>query len=332
VGKVLVTRKIPENALDDLVAVFGKEAVDHWSSDDPIPREALLERAAGKEGVFALLTERIDGDFLDAAGPRLRIVANMAVGYDNVDVAAATARNVYITNTPGVLTETTADLAFALILGAARRLGEAERFVRAGKWHTWSPTLLLGVDVYDQTLGIFGMGRIGQAVARRAQGFGMKILYHNRNRLPAACEAELNATHVPFETLLRESDVLSVHCPLTDDTRHRFGADEFAAMKPTAVFVNTTRGPVVDEAALAQALAAGTVFAAGLDVFEEEPAIHPGLLACENALLIPHLGSASQATRARMAAMAAANIIACLRGEAPPNAVNGDEVTDPRPS
>lgn len=323
---VLVTRKIPENALRDLVDAFGEDAIDHWHTDDPIPRSELLNRVQGKRALFALLTEKIDGELLDAAGPQLRVVANMAVGYDNVDVPAASERGVYITNTPGVLTETTADLAFALILGAARRVGEAERFVRQGHWHTWSPTLLLGVDVYGQRLGIFGMGRIGQAVARRAKGFGMEILYHNRQRLSADTEAELCARYVDFETLLAESDVLSLHCPLNDETRHRFGAAEFAAMKPTTVFVNTTRGPVVDEAALAHALQEAQIFAAGLDVFENEPTIHPELMACENALLLPHLGSASQATRARMAGMAADNIIAVLGSEAPPNAVNRDAV------
>lgn len=326
--EILVTRKIPENALRALIDAFGEEAIDHWSTDDPIPRAELLERVQGKRALFALLTEKIDAELLDAAGSQLRVVANMAVGYDNCDVPAADKRGVYITNTPGVLTETTADLAFALILGAARRMGEAERFVRQGHWHTWSPTLLLGVDVYGQRLGIFGMGRIGQAVARRARGFGMEILYHNRQRLDAATEAELGARYVDFDTLLAESDILSLHCPLTEATRHRFGATEFAVMKPTAVFVNTTRGPVVDEAALAQALREGQLFAAGLDVFENEPAIHPALMACENALLLPHLGSASQATRARMAGMAADNIIAVLQDGPPLNAVNRDAVDD----
>lgn len=320
--KIFVTRPLPGEPLAPLRAAYGDEAVSFYPGEDTIPREALLAGAHGADAVLSLITERIDAAFFDAAGPQLKVVANVAVGYDNIDVPEATRRGIAITNTPGVLTETTADLAWALLLAAARRTGEAERFVRSGRWTTWSPSLLLGVDVYGKTLGIFGMGRIGEAVARRARGFGMKVLYHNRSRLPDDQEAALGAQYVDLPTLLTESDFVSLHCPLTPETRHAFGAAQFQAMKSTAVFVNTTRGPVVDEPALAAALRAGEIFAAGLDVFEEEPTVHPDLLACENAVVIPHLGSASQETRARMGAMAVANVLACLQGERPPNCLN----------
>lgn len=321
-ARVLVTRYIPENGYQTLCDHFGANAVDLYNEDAPIPRETLLARVKDVEGVVALLTERIDDAFLDAAGDQLRIVANMAVGYDNVDVEACTKRGVLVTNTPGVLTDTTADLAWTLILGAARRVGESERFLRDGKWQYWSPTLALGVDVYQQTLGIYGMGRIGQAVARRAKGFDMRVIYHNRNRLDAETEAACGATYVDMPTLLAESDVLSLHCPLTPETRHAFGTAEFDAMKNSAVFVNTTRGPVVDEAALASALHKGKIFAAGLDVFEEEPRVHPDLLTCERAFLQPHVGSATRATRGKMAQIAADNLVAVLSGKPPLTCVN----------
>jgi glyoxylate reductase len=324
--RLFVTQRIPGDGYKTLCDCFGTEAVALRDADTPIPRQELLDSIAGCEGVFALLTERIDDEFLDAAGDQLRIVANMAVGYDNVDVPACTKRGVIVTNTPGVLTETTADLAWTLILGAARRAGESERFLRDGKWTHWSPTLLLGLDVHDRTLGIFGMGRIGQAVARRAQGFGMRVIYHNRNRLDGKTEEALGATYVDLPTLLAESDVLSLHCPLTEDTRHAFGAAEFEAMKETAVFVNTTRGPVVDEAALAKALHGGAIFAAGLDVFEEEPKVHPDLLACDHAFLLPHVGSATQETRGKMAQIAADNLVAVLSGRAPLTCVNPEVI------
>lgn len=319
--RILITRQLPGDAVARIKETFGEAEVDLWDSDEPIPREELLARARGKEAVLALLTERIDGEFLDAAGPQLKIVANMAVGYDNVDVAAAREHGVLITNTPGVLTETTADLAWALMLAAARRVGEAERYVRDGHWGTWSPSLLLGVDIYGKTLGIFGMGRIGQAVARRALGFNMRVIYHNRHRVELELEQELRAEYVSFGTLLTESDFLSVHCPMTDDTRHRFSAAEFEVMKPTAVFVNTARGPIVHEPSLAEALKERRIFAAGIDVFEDEPHVYPSLLQCEKAVLIPHLGSATQETRAAMANKATDNLIACLQGRTPPNIV-----------
>lgn len=317
--RVYVTRPVPGNAIPMLEAVA---RVEVYPGEAPVPRAALLEAVRGADALLSLLTERVDAELLDAAGPQLRIVANMAVGYDNIDLAAATTRCVPVTNTPGVLTETTADLAFALLMAAARRFSDSERFLRAGEWKYWSPTLLLGTDIHGKTLGIFGMGRIGQAVARRARGFGMRVLYHNRTRLDAAIEAELGAAYVDKAALLAEADFVSVHCPLNGETRHAFGAAEFRAMKPTAVFVNTARGPVVDEAALASALRTGEIFAAGIDVFELEPNVHPALLACENTVLLPHVGSATFETRGRMAEMAAANIVARLRGELPPNCLN----------
>ena len=319
--KIVVTQTIPEKGLGILREAFGAEAVLVTSQDGPIPRAKLLAAVRGADALLPMLTDRIDGAVLDAAGPGLRIVANNAVGFDNIDLTAARARGVAVSNTPDVLTETTADLAWALLMAASRRIGEGERFLRAGQWTCWSPMQLLGLDIHGATLGVFGMGRIGQAVARRAAGFSMRVLYTDTNRLPEDAENALGAVFTDKAALLREADFLTVHCPLTPDTRLAFSDAEFAEMKPTAVFVNTSRGPVVDEAALARALRSGEIFAAGIDVFEEEPRVHPGLLDCENAVLIPHLGSASVETRARMAALAASNIVAVLRGEEPPNRV-----------
>ncbi|MBI1318224.1 MAG: D-glycerate dehydrogenase [Candidatus Hydrogenedens sp.] len=321
-ARILVTRPVAEPALEMLRNAFGADAIDLYEEDAIIPREELLRRVAGKDGVFALLSEKVDAEFLEAAGPGLRIVANMAVGYDNITVPECSQRGVAVTNTPDVLTETTADLAWGLIIGASRRFAEAERFLRNGEWKEWSPTLLCGVDVYGKTLGILGMGRIGQAVARRATGFGMRVIYHNRSRLPEDTERALNAERVDLPTLLAESDILSVHCPLGDATHGILGAEAFKAMKPTAVLVNTSRGPVVDETALAEALLAKEIFAAGLDVFEREPSVHARLLECDNVVLLPHLGSATYATRQRMAETAAANLVAFFSGKRPPNCVN----------
>jgi len=321
--KIFVTRMIPQSGLDLLREAFPEpDNVSVWEEDRVIPRDTLLERVRGVDAIMSILTERVDAELLDAAGAQLRIVANMAVGYDNMDVPAATERKIPLTNTPGVLTETTADLAWTLIMAASRRLGETERYLRAGKWDSWSPTLMLGYDVHGKTLGIFGMGRIGQAVARRARAFDMQVIYHTPDPLTPEEEAALGARGVDKATLLRESDILTVHCPLTPETRHVFDATAFQAMKPTAIFVNTARGPVVDEAALAGALQGGEIFAAGIDVFEEEPAIHPALIQCENAVLVPHIGSATLETRSKMANIAAGNIIARLRGETPPNCLN----------
>ena len=314
--RVFVTRRLPGDALD----VLGQHAeVDLWPGELPPPADELRARTAPADGLICLLTDRIDAGLI-AAAPRLRVVSNVAVGYDNVDVAAATARGIPVGNTPGVLTETTADLAFALMLAAARRVTEAERYLRDGRWRTWSPDLMLGHDVHGATLGIIGYGKIGQAVARRALGFGMRVLV--AERASVASDAPTPEV-VPLETLLRESDFVSLHVPLTPETHHLIGERELLAMKSTAVLVNTARGPVVDQAALARALAEGWIAAAGTDVMEEEPiAPDDPLLRAPSAVLLPHIGSASHATRGRMAMMAVENCLAGLRGEPLPHCVN----------
>jgi glyoxylate reductase len=317
--KVIVAREIPDAGLR-ILREAGHEVV--VLSDDPPSREALFNALPGAAALLTTVTEKIDAGILGAAGRRLRIVANMAVGYDNIDVEAATQRGITVTNTPGVLDETTADTAFMLLLAAARRLGEAERLLRTGEWHAWGPKQLVGPDVWGKTLGIVGMGRIGEAVARRARGFGMKVIYSSRTEKPEADE-ELGAERRELDDLLRESDFVSVHTPLSEETRHLIGSRELSLMGESAVLVNTSRGPVVDEAALAEALAEGRIFAAGLDVYEEEPKVHPNLLELENVVLAPHIGSASIETRERMAAMAAENIVVALSGGDPLNAING---------
>lgn len=317
--KVFLTRRLPDAAM---AVVEGACAVELWDeAERPIPREALLRGVAGADGLLALLTERVDAELL-AAAPRLRVVANMAVGYDNIDVAACTARGVLVTNTPGVLTETTADLAWALMLAAARRIVEGQKLIEAGGWGPWHPMQMVGVDVHGATLGVVGAGRIGSAVLRRGRGFAMALRYHNRRPSPAL-EAETRASYLPLAALLRESDFVVVTVPLGPETRGLFGAAEFAAMKDTAVFVNVSRGPVVREADLAAALRAGRPRAAGLDVFEREPIgpDHP-LLALPNCVAVPHIGSASVATRTRMATLAAQNLVAALTGGAAPSPVN----------
>lgn len=315
--KVFITRKIPEKGLAQIRAACD---TDIWEGDLPPSREVLLARVRGVDGILSLLTDKIDTEIMDAAGPQLKVVSNMAVGYDNIDIPAATARGIAVGNTPGILTETTADFAFALLLAAARGVVAGERFVRAGKWQTWEPMRLLGVDVHGATLGIVGFGRIGQAVARRAAGFGMRVLYHQRHDSPAA--ASLGAVRVDFETLLRESDFVSLHVPLTPETRHLMDARAFQLMKKSAMLINTARGSVVDSAALYSALRNGEIAFAALDVTEPEP-ISPDdpLLTLENVLVTPHLGSASVATRAKMAVMAAENLLAGVHGKPLPNAV-----------
>lgn len=315
--KVLVTREIPEAGLR-LLEGFGVTVL----SEAPPGRGELLEAARGASGVLSTVTEKMDAEFMDAAGDGLKVIANLAVGYDNVDLEAAKERGIVVTNTPGVLDETTADVAFMLLLAASRRLGESERILRAGKWEWWGPKLFTGPDVWGKKLGIVGMGRIGQAVARRARGFGMEILYNNRSRNEDA-ENELGARYLELDELLETVDFVSVHTPLTEETRHLIGATELEKMKPEAVLVNTSRGPVVDEAALAEALAESRIFAAGLDVYEEEPKVHPKLLELENVVLAPHIGSGSIETRDRMATLAAENLTAVLRGEEPKTPVNG---------
>ncbi len=318
--KIFITRIIPERGLNLLYQHFGKENIKIYPGETPIPYEELLKEISGIDALLCLLTDKIDKNVMEQAGPQLKIIANYAVGFDNIDIEEATKRKIVVTNTPGVLTETTADLAWALLMASARRLGEGERLVRASQWAGWNPTLLLGVDVHGKTLGIFGMGRIGQAVARRAKGFNMRVIYYDVKevKLPA----DIEAIRVDKDTLFRESDFISIHCPLTRSTYHAFGIEEFKKMKRTACIINTSRGPVIDEEALVQALKEGLIFSAGLDVFEKEPEIHPELLNCPNAILIPHLGSASIETRSRMAEIAAQNIIARLNGQTPPNPVN----------
>ena len=307
--KVLVTREIPEAGLR-LLEGFDVSVL----YERPPERGELLEAARSASGILATATDKIDGEVMDAAGEGLKVVANMAVGYDNIDVKAAKERGVVVTNTPGVLDETTADVAFMLMLAAARRLGEGERLLRAGRWEWWGPKQLRGLDVWGKKLGIVGMGRIGQAVARRARGFGMGVLYHNRSRDEDA-EREIGARYLGLEDLLRACDFVSIHTPLTEETRHLIGERELDLMKPTAVLVNTSRGPVVDEGSLADALESGRIFAAGLDVYEEEPKVHPKLLELDNVVLAPHIGSASMETRDRMATLAAENLRAVLSGE-----------------
>ena len=318
--RVLVTRVIPDEGLDPV-----REAceVDLWTDELPPPRDELLRRVRGVDGILSLLTDTIDDELLDAAGPQLKVVSNFAVGFDNIDVSACTRRGIPAGNTPGVLTETTADLAFALLMAAARRIPESVEYVRQGKWRTWGPMLLMGVDIHGARLGIVGFGRIGREMARRGRGFGMEILYHDVQPASASDEEALGARHVEMDELLRESDFVSLHVNLTDETHHLIDADALRAMKPTAVLVNTSRGPVVDPDALAQGLRAGEIFAAGLDVTEPEPlpADHP-LVQLPNCVVLPHIASASKVTRGKMAAIAAANLLAGLRGERLPTPIN----------
>jgi lactate dehydrogenase-like 2-hydroxyacid dehydrogenase len=317
--KVFVARIIPEEGLE---AVRAWCDVDLWEDELPPPRDELLRRVAGCDGVLTLLTDRVDDQFLDAAGPQLKVVSNYAVGFDNIDVAACARRGIPVGNTPGVLTDTTADLAWALLMAAARRLPEGDRYVRDGRWKTWGPLLLLGPDVHGATIGIVGFGRIGQAVARRAQGFGMEVLYHDVQPLPDDVTAPLGATYLPLEALLARSDFVTLHVNLSPVTRHLINAETLAWMKPTAVLVNTSRGPVVDQAALADALRDGTIWAAALDVTDPEPIpMNDPLVGLDNCLIVPHIASASRATRGRMAAMAAANLVAGVRGQPLPTQV-----------
>ncbi len=321
-GTLFITRALPQEALD---LARTRATVRQNEADRRLPQADLAARLGDVEALVCLLTDTID-DVVLAQAPRLRVVANVAVGYDNIDVTAATRRKIVVTNTPGVLTETTADFTWALLLAAARRVAEADAYTRAGKFTEWGLMLLLGGDVYGKTLGIFGLGRIGHAVARRARGFDMRILYHDAIR-NAAAERDLGARFVEKERLLAESDFVTLHANLTPETRHLIGEAELRRMKPTAYLVNAARGPVVDEAALVQALKAGWIAGAGLDVYEAEPRVHPGLLECPNAVLAPHIASASRETRTRMATMAVENCLAVLEGQRPANPLN-PEVLD----
>ena len=313
--KIFITRVIPSPGLNLVREHFLPVA---WADEMPPTREKLLEHVRGVDGLLCLLTEKIDGELMDAAGPQLKVISSMSVGVDHIDVAAATARGIPVGNTPGVLTDATADQAFALLLAAARRVTEAERFLRAGKWVTWQPSLLLGADLVGATLGIVGFGRIGQAIAKRAQGFDLRVLYHSPNAQPA-----YGAKPVDLDTLLRESDFVSINVPLKAETRHLVNAGFLAKMKPNAILVNTARGGVLDQTALYDALKSKRIFAAALDVTDPEPLpMDCPLLELENCIIVPHLGSASQKTRDMMSLLAAQNLIAGLRGERLTHCVN----------
>jgi len=318
--KVLVTREVFDETLEYLGAHCH---VESNQEDVPFEPSELARRLADKNGVMCCLTDRVDATLL-AGSPQLKVVANIAVGYNNIDLAACTARGIMATNTPGVLNDSTADLAWTLMLGAARRLTELERRVRNGEWTSWRLKQWLGVDVHHATLGIFGMGRIGQAIARRAAGFDMKVIYHNRTRVAPDLEKRLDATYVTKGELLRQSDFVVLQVPYSAETHHMIGAAELKQMKPSAIVINSTRGGVVDDAALIAALKDGTIRAAGLDVFENEPRFNPGFLDLDNVVLAPHVGSSTEATRRAMAMTAAKNLVAALTGEPPPNLLNPD--------
>lgn len=317
--KVFITRKIPDVVIEKMQEVCD---VSVWKHEDiPVPREVLEEKISDIAGLYCMLTESIDADLLGKA-ENLKVISNMAVGYNNIDVETATKKGIMVTNTPGVLTETTADLTFALLMATARRLTKASEFLRAGKWQTWSPMLLTGQDIYGTTMGIIGLGRIGEAVARRAKGFDMNVLYYNRSRKLAE-EEELGIKYSAFDYLLKESDYVVIMTPYTPETKDLLTAEHFQMMKKNAILINTARGGIVNESDLYEALKNGDIWAAGLDVFEQEPvpADHP-LLTLPNVVTLPHIGSASIATRIKMAFVAAENLLQALEGEKPENLVN----------
>lgn len=314
--KIFISRIIPDPGLALVKKHFPH--FDLWTADLPPSRTELIERVRGVDGLLCLLTDKVDGELMDAIGSQLKVISSMSVGVDHIDVAAATARGIPVGNTPGVLTDATADQTFALLLAAARRLAEGERYLRAGKWVTWSPSLLLGADLVGATLGIVGFGRIGQAVAKRAQGFDLRVIYHDPTAQPA-----YNAQPVDLNTLLRESDFVSIHVPLNAETKHLVNAEFLSKMKPSAVLVNAARGGVLDQAALYHALKSEQIFAAALDVTDPEPLpMDSPLLELENCLIVPHLGSASKKTRDMMSLLAAQNLVAGLKGERLPNCFN----------
>lgn len=314
--KVFVTRIIPDKGFDLVKAAC---EVDLWTEELPPPYEVLLERVRGVDGLLCLLTDRIDGQLMDTAGPQLKVISNHAVGFDNIDIPAATARKIPVGNTPGILTDATADFAFSLLAAAARRVVEGDRYVRAGRWKTWGPSILLGPDLTGATLGIIGYGRIGQALAKRASGFDMRILYHD----PMVTNPAIPGTAVDLETLLRESDFVSLHTVLDEKTRHLINRDTLALMKPSAILVNTSRGPVVDGQALYEALKERKIFAAALDVTDPEPLpMDSPLLELDNLVIAPHIASASKPTRDKMSLMAAENLLAGLKGQRLPTCVN----------
>jgi len=315
--RVLITRVLPEPALEVVRQVC---EVQLDPLDQPLTPAALRQAVIGKQGVLCLVTDRLDAQVLDAA-TELKVVSNVAVGYDNIDVAAATQRGILVTNTPGVVTESTADLTWSLLCSLARRIAEGDRYIRAGKWRDWTLLLMAGSDIHGKTLGLCGMGRIGQAVARRAKGFNMRILYHNRQRLDTTLESELNATWVEKRALLQQADFVSLHVPLSAVTTHFIGLEELRMMRPTAYLINAARGPVVDEAALIQALQQGWIAGAALDVFEHEPAVNPKLLKLNNVVLLPHMGSATIEGRIDMGEKVIINIKTFADGHKPPDRV-----------
>lgn len=315
---ILITRTLPAEAA--ALARRGAE-VDIHDEDTALPRADLLRRLRGRQGLVSVITDSVDAELLEAC-PGLKVVANVAVGYNNVDVEAATRRGVVVTNTPDVLTETTADFAWALLMATARRVVEADRYVREGRFGQWELMLLLGGDVHGKTLGIVGLGRIGRAIARRALGFNMRILYHDAAPAGPAIDADLHATATDLPTLLRQSDFVTVHTPLVPETRHLVNATTLRMMKKTAYLINASRGPVVDEQALARALREGWIAGAGLDVFEDEPRVHPELLELANVVLTPHIASASHETRIKMACLAVGNCLAVLEGKPPLTPIN----------
>ena len=323
--KVFVTQNIPQAGLDLLM----KECEVFVNTEDRVLSKAeIMEQLKGMDGMLCLLTDEIDGEIMDAE-PNLKVISNYAVGFNNINVDEATKRGIPVTNTPGVLTETTADFAWTLLMGIARRLVEADKFTRAGKFKGWRPRMLLGSDIYGKTIGIVGMGRIGQAMARRAKGFNMNILYYDEYRPDAKLEKELGITYVPFDELLQKSDYVSIHVPLMESTHHLIGERELKLMKKTAYLINSARGPIVDEKALVKALQEKEIAGAGLDVFEDEPELAPGLAELDNVVIAPHIASATIETRSKMATMAAEGCLSVLKGERPVNLVN-EEVWDKR--
>ena len=317
-AKILVSKRVYPESVEYLRE---RVEVEYNDSDRSYAAEELLARMADKQAAVSQLTDKFTAEVMDKL-PNLKAVSNVAVGFDNIDIEAATARKIVVTNTPDVLTDTTADFAFTLLMASARRLVEADKYLRAGRWKQWAIDLLCGQDIHHATLGVLGMGRIGQTVARRGRGFDMRVIYCDVVRAKPEIEQDLGLAYVSFETVLRESDFVSVHVPLLAETRGLIGAPQLQMMKKTAILINTSRGPVVDESALADALESGEIAAAGLDVFEREPEVEPRLLALDNAVLAPHIASASVTTRTRMCMMAAENVVAALEGKRPPNLVN----------
>ncbi|MBK5100329.1 MAG: D-glycerate dehydrogenase [Desulfobacteraceae bacterium] len=318
-AKILVTRRLPDAAMELLNDNFDVEYNPH---DRVLTGEELLQSVKAKDGILPLLTDHIDAEVMDTAGPQLKVIANYAAGFNNIDVETATARKIAVTNTPGVLTDTTADLAMGLLLAVARRLVEGDSYARAGRYQGWAPLLFLGADVHHKTLGLLGFGRVGFAVAKRAAGFDMRILYHDNCLAEPQMEKQVGAQCVDKESLLRESDFISIHVPLTPETRHLVGYRELSMMKPSAYLINTARGEIIDEKALVKALQDKRIAGAALDVFEHEPQIHPALTTMHNVVILPHIGSASIETRTKMGLMAAENLVAFFKGEVPPNCLN----------